>query len=54
MKYSKYILWLAAPFLFASCGDDFLNRLPSENASEEQVQDAIERNPDAIKGYITG
>ena len=25
MKYSKYILWLAAPFLFASCGDDFLN-----------------------------
>lgn len=54
MKYSTYLCALAASVCMASCSDDFLNRLPSENASEESVEDAIERDPSAVQGYITG
>ena len=54
MKYSKYLWILAASACMASCSDDFLNKYPTENASEEAVEDAIERDPSAVQGYITG
>ena len=54
MKYTKYIGILAAAFMMSSCGEDFLDKEPSENASAEQIQDAIEHDPTAIQAYITG
>lgn len=54
MKYTKYIGILAAAFMMSSCGEDFLDKEPTENASAEQIQEAIEHDPTAIQAYITG
>ena len=40
--------------LTASCGDDFLDKMPSENASEDQINDILGTEPEAIQAYITG
>ena len=37
MKYTKYLAILAAAFMMGSCSDDFLDKEPSENASEDQI-----------------
>lgn len=39
MKYTKYLAILAAAFMMGSCSDDFLDKEPSENASEDQIKD---------------
>lgn len=54
MKYTKYMAVLTAAFMMSACGDDFLEKEPSQNASEEQIQDLLEKNPSAIQAYITG
>lgn len=54
MKYSKYLMLLAIPAFMASCSSDFLDKDVSENASEEQIQDAINKNPAAIDAFISG
>lgn len=54
MKYSKYLMLLAIPAFMASCSSDFLDKDVSENASEEQIQDAINRDPAAIDAFISG
>ena len=38
MKYTKYLAILAAAFMMGSCSDDFLDKEPSENASEDQLK----------------
>ena len=54
MKYSKYLAIAAAALMMGACSDDFLDKEPSKNASEEQVQDAIKRDPEAINSFISG
>ena len=54
MKYTKYLAVLSAALMMSSCSSDFLDKEPSENASEEQIQDLLEKNPAAIQAYITG
>ena len=38
MKYTKYLAILAAAFMMGSCSDDFLDKEPSENASEAKLK----------------
>ena len=38
MKYTKYLAILAAAFMMGSCSDDFLDKEPSENASEGRTE----------------
>ena len=54
MKYTKYLAILAAAFIMGSCSDDFLDKEPSENASEDQIKDLLDKDPTAIQAYITG
>ena len=55
MKTIKYIVVLILVQLsIASCSSDFLDTNINENASEEQVQDAIANDPTKLKGYISG
>ena len=54
MKYTKYLWILAATACMTSCDEEFLNKVPTANASEEAVEDAIKRDPSAVQGYITG
>lgn len=54
MKYSKYLMLLTIPAFMASCSSDFLDKDVSKNASEEQIQDAINKNPAAIDAFISG
>ena len=54
MRYTKYLALLAASFLMASCGDDFLDTELTGNASEEQIKDLLDKKPTAIQAYITG
>lgn len=54
MKYTKYLAILAAAFMMGSCSDDFLDKEPSENASEDQIKDLLDKDPTAIQAYITG
>ena len=54
MKYTKYLAILAASFLLGSCSDDFMDKEPTENASEDQIKDLLEKDPTAIQAYITG
>ena len=42
MKYTKYLAILAAAFMMGSCSDDFLDKEPSENASEDQIKDLLD------------
>lgn len=37
-----------------SCSDDFLEALPTEFLSAEQIQEAAQNNPDVIKGSLSG
>ena len=53
MKYTKYLAILAAAFMMGSCSDDFLDKEPSENASEDQIKDLLDKDPTAIQAYIT-
>ncbi|MDB0762600.1 hypothetical protein POY69_00670 [Phocaeicola vulgatus] len=52
MKYTKYLAILAAAFMMGSCSDDFLDKEPSENASEDQIKDLLDKDPTAIQAYI--
>ena len=45
MKYTKYLAILAAAFMMGSCSDDFLDKEPSENASEDQIKDLLDKDP---------
>lgn len=55
MKKLKYILLLIVmPILISACSSSFLDTDLNENASDDQVQDAINRDPSKIKGYISG
>ena len=54
MKFLKYITLCAAALTLGSCADDFLDKEPSEYASEDQIKEVIERDPSAIQAYITG
>lgn len=54
MKYTKYLAILVAAFMMGSCSDDFLDKEPSENASEDQIKDLLDKDPTAIQAYITG
>lgn len=47
MKYTKYLAILAAAFMMGSCSDDFLDKEPSENASEDQIKDLLDKDPTA-------
>lgn len=49
MKYTKYLAILAAAFMMGSCSDDFLDKEPSENASEDQIKDLLDKDPTAIQ-----
>lgn len=51
MKYTKYLAILAAAFMMGSCSDDFLDKEPSENASEDQIKDLLDKDPTAIQAY---
>ena len=51
MKYTKYLAILAAAFMMGSCSDDFLDKEPSENASEDQIKDLLDKDPTAIQSY---
>lgn len=55
MNYIKiFTILVIAPFFAISCSGDFLDKEPSENASEEQIKELLEKNPGAIQAYITG
>ena len=54
MKYSKYLAVAAAALMMGACSDDFLDKEPTKNASEDQVMDAIEQDPEAINAFISG
>lgn len=54
MKFLKYMALCAAAFSLGSCADDFLDKEPSEYASEDQIKEVIENDPSAIQAYITG
>ncbi|MVZ63033.1 RagB/SusD family nutrient uptake outer membrane protein [Sphingobacterium humi] len=53
MKKSLNIL-LGSMLLLTSCGKDFLNTLPSEKPSTDQVSDAGKDDPSVLNGYILG
>ena len=48
MKFLKYMALCAAAFSLGSCADDFLDKEPSEYASEDQIKEVIETDPSAI------
>lgn len=54
MKYAKYLVVAAAAFCMQSCSDDFLDKEPSKNASLEQVQEAIDQDPEALNAFVSG
>lgn len=47
-------LTLAAGMSLTSCGEDYLDRKPEGNLSEETVQDIIANEPDKISALVTG
>ncbi|MDL2214738.1 RagB/SusD family nutrient uptake outer membrane protein [Dysgonomonas sp. OttesenSCG-928-M03] len=55
MNYIK-ILFMAfvASATMTACGDSFLDTEPSQNASEESVKDAIQKDPTKVQGFISG
>jgi len=55
MKKLIKISLLSAILIFAvSCNEDFLEKDPSEFLTTAQLQDAASRNPDIVKGTVTG
>lgn len=54
MRYKRFLAILAAAFMLGACSDDFMDKQPSENASEDQIKDLLEKDPTAIQAYITG
>lgn len=55
MKKLIKISLLSAIIIFAvSCNEDFLEKEPSEFLTTAQLQDAASRNPEIVKGTVTG
>jgi hypothetical protein len=54
MKISFYITCTAILFLGSGCGDDFLDKKPSEKLSSEQITDAAKKDPSLLNGNIAG
>jgi hypothetical protein len=55
MKKLIKITLLTAILVFAnSCSDDFLENDPSEILTTAQIKDAASRNPEVVKGTVTG
>jgi hypothetical protein len=55
MKKLIKITLLSAILIFAvSCNEDFLEKEPSSVLTTAQLQDAASRNPDIVKGTVTG
>lgn len=54
MKKLKYILLLALPLLGVGCSSSFLDTDLNENASEEQINEALKQNPDKLKAFTSG
>ena len=48
-----HISILAAAFMMGSCSDDFLDKEPSENASEDQSKDLLDKDPTACLLYTS-
>ncbi len=54
MKYTKYLAIMAAAWTLSSCGDSFLDKEPTQNASEDQLKALLAKDPTNIKAYISG
>ena len=55
MKKLINITLLSAILIFAvGCNEDFLEKEPSAILTTAQLQDAASRNPDIVKGTVTG
>jgi hypothetical protein len=54
MKKLVKLTLVAALALTFSCGEDYLEKVPSEFISTDQIADAASRNPDVIAGTMTG
>jgi hypothetical protein len=54
MKKLLKLTLVAALALTFSCGEDYLEKVPSEFISTDQIADAASRNPDVIAGTMTG
>lgn len=54
MKYTKYLAVLSAALMMGSCSSDFLDKEPSESASQEQIEDLLSKDPTAVQAFITG
>ncbi|MFZ4261832.1 RagB/SusD family nutrient uptake outer membrane protein [Sphingobacterium sp. HJSM2_6] len=54
MKRSLNILLASSAIFFASCSEDFLSELPTEDLSTEQLGDAAKQDPALLKGNIAG
>ncbi|MGJ5643505.1 RagB/SusD family nutrient uptake outer membrane protein [Formosa sp. S-31] len=50
----KYTLLAATSIFTVSCGDDYLEKLPSEVLTTSQIGEAASRNPDVIAGTMNG
>lgn len=54
MKKLLKLTLVAALALTFSCGEDYLEKVPSEFITTDQIADAASRNPDVIAGTMTG
>ncbi|WP_319504031.1 RagB/SusD family nutrient uptake outer membrane protein [Bacteroides graminisolvens] len=54
MRYNKIFMAFFAALFISSCSGDFLDKEPTQNASEEQVQELLKNDPTKIQAYITG
>jgi hypothetical protein len=54
MKLNFYITCTALLLALSGCGDDFLDKKPSEQLSKEQIADAAKKDPNLLNGNIAG
>lgn len=54
MKKSFYIASVFSLLMLSGCGDDFLDKKPSEQLSQEQIEEASKTDLSLLNGYVAG
>lgn len=54
MKKIKYIILAVLPLLMVGCSSSFLDTDINENASSDQISKEIARDPNKLKGFLSG
>lgn len=54
MKTGFYIASVLALFMLSGCGDDFLDKKPSAQLSQEQIEEAAKTDLSLLNGYVAG